>query len=89
MPDDADDARAHEAEARLFARYLVGRPPPQVINRLRPDNGRLTRIDARCGARVSRARRENVAGHEGRHPLGVGWHSSSLCGSSGGAPSGV
>ena len=36
MPDHADEAPALEAEARLFTRYLVGRPPPaELVDRYR------------------------------------------------------
>src|SRR5438093_10718892 len=42
MPDDADDARALEAEAHLFARYLVGRPPPaELVDRYRAANAAI------------------------------------------------
>jgi hypothetical protein len=34
MPVEGDDAQALEAEARMLARYLVGRPaPPEVVAR--------------------------------------------------------
>ena len=46
MPDDADDARALEAEARSFARYLVGRPPPaELVDRYRAANAEVLAID--------------------------------------------
>src|SRR5207244_2851746 len=42
MPADADDARALEAEARSFARYLVGRPPPaELVERYRAANAAI------------------------------------------------
>src|SRR5438046_10673840 len=42
MPDDADEGRALEVEARLFARYLVGRPPPaELVDRYRAANAAI------------------------------------------------
>ena len=42
MPGDADEALALEAEARLFARYLVGRPPPaEQVERYRAANAAI------------------------------------------------
>jgi len=42
MPDDADEAPALEAEARLFTRYLVGRPPPaELVDRYRAANAAI------------------------------------------------
>ena len=46
MPDDADEAPALEAEARLFTRYLVGRPPPaELVDRYRAANAEVLAID--------------------------------------------
>src|SRR5438477_612973 len=42
MPGDADEARALDLEARLFARYLVGRPPPaELVERYRAANAAI------------------------------------------------
>ena len=41
MANDADEGRALEVEARLFTRYLVGRPPPaELVDRYRAANAR-------------------------------------------------
>jgi len=46
MPDHADEAPALEAEARLFTRYLVGRPPPaELVDRYRAANAEVLAID--------------------------------------------
>ncbi|HYY06513.1 MAG TPA: hypothetical protein VE997_08040 [Candidatus Limnocylindria bacterium] len=42
MPDVVDERRALEAEAHLFARYLVGRPPPaELVERYRAANAAI------------------------------------------------
>ena len=46
QPDHADEAPALEAEARLFTRYLVGRPPPaELVDRYRAANAEVLAID--------------------------------------------
>ena len=46
MPDHAGEAPALEAEARLFTRYLVGRPPPaELVDRYRAANAEVLAID--------------------------------------------
>ena len=42
MANDADEGRALEVEARLFARYLVGRQPPaELVERYRAANAAI------------------------------------------------
>lgn len=66
MPESAAEARELEGEARIFARYLVGRPPPpELIDRYRAANARLFTAPAPAADR-------SLVAFVRRHPWSVG-----------------